>query len=43
MGFVVLAILLAILAVGIAGIASLEVPYGAFDKDMGPAVHKKQQ
>ncbi|KAI2473750.1 BIG1-domain-containing protein [Annulohypoxylon bovei var. microspora] len=35
-------ILMSILYVGLLGVASLEVPYGAFDKDMGPAAQKKQ-
>jgi hypothetical protein len=43
MGFLVGIILLAILYVGISGVSSLEVSYGAFDKEMGPAAHKKQQ
>ncbi|KAI1805510.1 BIG1-domain-containing protein [Daldinia bambusicola] len=37
-----LVILLSILYGGIAAVASLEVPYGAFDKEMGPAGQKKQ-
>ncbi|KAI1477153.1 hypothetical protein K445DRAFT_285020 [Daldinia sp. EC12] len=37
-----LVILLSILYGGIAAVASLEVPYGAFDKEMGPAAQKKQ-
>ncbi|KAI1462192.1 BIG1-domain-containing protein [Annulohypoxylon moriforme] len=36
-------ILISILYVGLIGVASLEVPYGAFDKEMGPAAQKKQQ
>lgn len=43
MGIVVAIILLSILGVGIRGLASLEVSYGAFDKEMGPAAQKKQQ
>ncbi|KAI1075228.1 ER protein BIG1 [Whalleya microplaca] len=43
MGLVAFSILMTILYVGIAGVASLEVPYGAFDKEMGPAAQKKQQ
>ncbi|KAI8965669.1 BIG1-domain-containing protein [Daldinia sp. FL1419] len=39
---VALVILLSILYGGIAAVASLEVPYGAFDKEMGPAAQKKQ-
>lgn len=42
MAFVVLAVLLSILAVGLKAIASLEVSYGAFEKEMGPAAQKKQ-
>ncbi|KAI1468471.1 BIG1-domain-containing protein [Daldinia caldariorum] len=37
-----LTILLSILYVGIAAVASLEIPYGAFDKEMGPSAQKKQ-
>merc|ERR1711977_457407 len=33
--------LLAILSVGIGAISSLEVSYGAFDKEMGPAAQQK--
>ena len=32
-----------ILYVGISGVASLQVSYAAFDKEMGPAAHNKQQ
>ncbi|KAK4122247.1 BIG1-domain-containing protein [Parathielavia appendiculata] len=42
MSFIVLVILLSILGVGLKALASLEVSYGAFDKDMGPAAQKKQ-
>lgn len=42
MSFVVLVILLSILAVGLKALSSLEVSYGAFDKEMGPAAQKKQ-
>ncbi|KAL2025014.1 hypothetical protein VTK56DRAFT_16 [Thermocarpiscus australiensis] len=42
MALVVLAVILSILAVGLKAIASLEVSYGAFDKEMGPAAQKKQ-
>lgn len=42
MTFVVLIIILSILGVGLKALASLEVSYGAFDKDMGPAAQKKQ-
>jgi hypothetical protein len=42
MTFVVLLIILSILSVGLKALASLEVSYGAFDKDMAPAAQKKQ-
>ncbi|KAI9662189.1 MAG: hypothetical protein M1829_006171 [Trizodia sp. TS-e1964] len=42
-GLVVTFLLLLILTVAIRGVASLEVSYAAFDKEMGPMVHKKQQ
>jgi hypothetical protein len=42
MTFVVLLIILSILGGGLKALASLEVSYGAFDKDMGPAAQKKQ-
>jgi hypothetical protein len=42
MSFIVLAIILSILTVGLKALASLEVSYGAFDKEMGPAAQKKQ-
>ncbi|KAK4239126.1 BIG/ATPase V1 complex, subunit S1 [Achaetomium macrosporum] len=42
MSFIVLAIILSILGVGLKALASLEVSYGAFDKEMGPAAQKKQ-
>lgn len=43
MGLVVTLVLLSILSVGIRALASLEVSYGAFEKEMGPAAQKKQQ
>jgi hypothetical protein len=43
MGLLVALILFAILSVGINAVASLQVSYGAFDKEMGPAAQKKQQ
>ncbi|KAG5979865.1 hypothetical protein E4U55_004699 [Claviceps digitariae] len=43
MGIIVALVLLSILGAGIRGLASLEVSYGAFDKEMGPAAQKKQQ
>ncbi|KAF4983637.1 hypothetical protein FZEAL_989 [Fusarium zealandicum] len=42
MAIVVSIVLLSILGVGLRALASLEVSYGAFDKDMGPAAQKKQ-
>lgn len=41
-GFVAL-ILLSILYVGISALSSLQVTYGAFDKDQGQLASKKQQ
>jgi len=43
MGLFSAVILLPILYVGISAISGLEVSYGAFDKEMGPAAQKKQQ
>ncbi|KAF2962992.1 hypothetical protein GQX73_g10589 [Xylaria multiplex] len=43
MGLIALIILMSILYAGISALASLQVSYGAFDKDMGPAAQKKQQ
>lgn len=43
MGLLTVVILLAILSVGLKAISSLQVSYGAFDKEMGPAAQKKQQ
>ncbi|KAL9079793.1 MAG: hypothetical protein Q9157_001365 [Trypethelium eluteriae] len=43
MGGVVTLLLLLILYVGVTAIASLEVSYMAFSKEMGPAAQKKQQ
>lgn len=43
MGLIVTLILLTILGVGLKGLSSLEVSYGAFEKEMGPAALKKQQ
>lgn len=42
MGFLAGFVLLSILYVGLQGLSSLEVSYGAFDKEMGPAAQKKQ-
>jgi hypothetical protein len=43
MSLLVVFILFAILSVGISALGSLQVSYGAFDKEMGPAAQKKQQ
>lgn len=43
MAFLVIFILGSILFVGVSAVASLKVPYGAFEKEMGPAAQKKQQ
>ncbi|KAK5630732.1 hypothetical protein RRF57_006447 [Xylaria bambusicola] len=43
MSLIALIILMSILYAGISAVASLEVSYGAFDKEMGPAAQKKQQ
>lgn len=43
MGLLVSSLLLAVLYVAISGIASLQVTYAAFDKEMGPAAQKKAQ
>ncbi|KAI0422147.1 ER protein BIG1 [Xylaria grammica] len=43
MGLIALIILMSILYAGISALASLQVSYGAFDKEMGPAAQKKQQ
>ncbi|KAM7209221.1 BIG/ATPase V1 complex, subunit S1 [Naviculisporaceae sp. PSN 640] len=42
MGLFVLIILLSILGAGLSALGSLQVSYGAFDKEMGPAAQKKQ-
>lgn len=42
MGLLVSFVLVMILYVGITGVASLQVSYAAFDKEMGPAAQKKQ-
>ncbi|KAI1377377.1 BIG1-domain-containing protein [Hypoxylon crocopeplum] len=41
MGLIALTVLLSILYAGVSAVASLQVPYGAFDKEMGPAAQKK--
>lgn len=43
MGLLVGLLLLSILSVGMSALGSLQVSYGAFDKEMGPAAQKKQQ
>lgn len=43
MGLLVTIVLLMILYVGISAISGLEVSYGAFSKEMGPAAQRKQQ
>ncbi|CAK7209701.1 hypothetical protein SBRCBS47491_000531 [Sporothrix bragantina] len=43
MSLFVFFIILSILYVGLSAVSSLQVPYGAFDKEMGPAAQKKQQ
>ncbi|CZR69166.1 uncharacterized protein PAC_19066 [Phialocephala subalpina] len=43
MGLLVALLLLSILGVGFSALGSLQVSYGAFDKEMGPAAQKKQQ
>ncbi|KAF4336163.1 ER BIG1 [Fusarium beomiforme] len=43
MGIIIALVLFSLLGVGLRALASLEVSYGAFEKDMGPAAQKKQQ
>lgn len=43
MAIITAIILFTILGVGLSALSSLEVSYGAFEKDMGPAAQKKQQ
>ncbi|KAL7797440.1 BIG/ATPase V1 complex, subunit S1 [Trichoderma ceciliae] len=43
MAIITAIVLLSILSVGIRALGSLEVSYGAFEKDMGPAAQKKNQ
>lgn len=43
MAIIIAIVLFSILGVGIRALASLEVSYSAFDKEMGPAAQKKQQ
>ena len=42
MGLIVGIIMFMILSVGLSAVSSLQVSYGAFDKEMGPASQKKQ-
>ncbi|KAL4728422.1 hypothetical protein ACLX1H_005167 [Fusarium chlamydosporum] len=42
MAIITAIVLFSILGVGLRALASLEVSYGAFEKDMGPAAQKKQ-
>jgi len=42
MGLITVFLMVAILSVGLSAIAGLQVSYGAFDKEMGPAAGKKQ-
>jgi hypothetical protein len=42
MGLIAAAIMISILTVGLRALSSLEVSYGAFEKEMGPAAQKKQ-
>lgn len=41
MAIIAVLVMLSIGAVGVKALASLEVSYGAFDKEMGPAAQKK--
>ena len=41
MGLIVSIIMFMILSVGLSAVSSLQVSYGAFDKEMGPAAQKK--
>jgi len=41
MGAITLIIMFMILSVGISAVSSLQVSYGAFDKENGPAAQKK--
>ncbi|KAJ4145719.1 hypothetical protein LMH87_004556 [Akanthomyces muscarius] len=43
MGLITTIVLFSILGVGIKGLGSLQVSYGAFEKEMGPSAQKKQQ
>ena len=43
MGLVAAFVMLSIVYVGLSALSSLQVSYGAFEKEMGPAAQKKQQ
>jgi hypothetical protein len=43
MGIITTLVLLSLLYAGLGALSSLQVSYGAFEKEMGPAAHKKQQ
>jgi hypothetical protein len=43
MGLIVGLIMFMLLSVALAAVSSLQVSYGAFDKEMGPASQRKQQ
>ncbi|KAF8252623.1 BIG1-domain-containing protein [Wilcoxina mikolae CBS 423.85] len=43
MGYLAFFLLISILYVGLSAVSSIQVSYGSFDKEMGPAAQKKQQ
>jgi hypothetical protein len=43
MGIIAALVIFSILGVGVKALSSLQVSYGAFEKEMGPAQQKKQQ
>lgn len=43
MGLLAMFLMMAILHVGLQALGSLQVPYGAFEKEMGPAAQRKNQ
>ncbi|KAI6383587.1 hypothetical protein MCOR25_000040 [Pyricularia grisea] len=43
MGLLAMFLMMTILYVGLQALGSLQVPYGAFEKDMGPAAQRKNQ
>lgn len=43
MAFIGALVMFAMLWAGLSAVASLQVSYGAFDKEMGPAAQKKAQ